>query len=70
MSRKAWKFHANCVHLFDKSDTFTERKEKDVQSHNRLITDNWIFGHFHGSLVFFSKTQYYGLKRVQKIPVS
>jgi hypothetical protein len=35
------------VHLFDKSDTFVERKEKTVQSLNRLTTDNWFFGRRH-----------------------
>jgi hypothetical protein len=28
------------VHLFDKSETFVKRKEKTVQSRNRLTTDN------------------------------
>jgi hypothetical protein len=41
MSQKAWKLP---VHLFDKSDTFAERKEKTVNSRRRLTTDNWFFG--------------------------
>jgi hypothetical protein len=34
------------VHLFDKSDTFDERKEKAVQSRDSLTTNNWFSGRF------------------------
>jgi hypothetical protein len=39
------------VHLFDKSDTFVERKKKSVQSLIRLTTDNWFFGNIHAQYV-------------------
>jgi hypothetical protein len=43
MSQKAWKFQCQLpVHLFDKSNTFAERKEKTVQSRSRLTTDNFF----------------------------
>jgi hypothetical protein len=43
------------VHLFDKSDTFAERKEKAFQSRSRLTTDNWLFGSLEEILLNIEK---------------